>query len=59
MSMGILDILAKGSGSVNADGERSTKWIDLGPEWKFLVIIGTITVVSSIPFLILDLMGNL
>ena len=56
MSMGILDILAKGSGAVNADGERITKWIDLGPEWKFLVIIGTIMVVLSTPFLILDIM---
>lgn len=56
MSMGILDILAKGTGAVNADGERITKWIDLGPEWKFLVIIGTIMVVLSTPFLILDLM---
>ena len=36
-----------------------TKWIDLGPEWKFLVIIGTIMVVLSIPFLILDLMETL
>ena len=59
MSMGILDTLAKGSGAVNADGERITNWIDLGPEWKFLVIIGTIIVVSSIPFLILDLMETL
>ena len=59
MSMGILDILAKGSGAVNADGERITKWIYLGPEWKFLVIIGTIMVVLSIPFLILDIMENL
>ena len=59
MSMGILDILAKGSGAVNADDERITKWIDLEPEWKFLVIIGIITVVSSIPFLILDLMETL
>ena len=59
MSMGILDILAKGSGAVNADGERITKWIDLGPEWKFLVIIGTIMAVLSIPFLILDLMETL
>lgn len=39
MSMGILDILAKGSGAVNADGERITKWIDLGPEWKFLMTL--------------------
>ena len=59
MSMGILDILAKGSGAVNADGERIIKWIDLGPEWKFLVIIGTIMVVLSIPLFILDLMETL
>jgi hypothetical protein len=59
MSMGILDIMARQSGQLNADGERITKWIDLGPEWKFLVIIGTIIVVLSIPFLILDLMETL
>ena len=54
--MAILDIMARQSGQLNADGERITKWIHLGPEWKFLVIIGTIMVVLSTPFLILDLM---
>ena len=39
MSMGILDILAKGSGAVNADGERITKWIDLDPGIKFLIVV--------------------
>ena len=59
MSMGILDIMARQSGQLNADGERITKWIDLGPEWKFLVIVGTIGVALSIPFFILDLMVTL
>ena len=59
MSMGILDIMARQSGQLNADDERITKWIDLDPEWKFLVIMGTIVVVLSIPFFILDLMENL
>jgi len=59
MSMGILDIMARQSGQLNADGERITKWIDLDPEWKFLVIMGTIVVVLSIPFFILDLMETL
>ena len=58
MSMGILDILAKGSGAVNADGERITKWIDLNPEWKFMAIMGTIVAVLSIPFFILGLMDT-
>ena len=57
--MGILDIMARQSGQLNADGERITKWIDLDPEWKFLVIMGTIVVVLSIPFFILDLMETL
>jgi len=39
MSMGILDIMAKGSGQLDADGERITKWVDLVPEWKFLMIL--------------------
>ena len=59
MSMGILDIMARQSGQLNADGERIKKWIDLDPEWKFLVIMGTIVVVLSIPFFILDLMETL
>ena len=59
MSMGILDIMARQSGQINPDGERITKWIDLDPEWKFLVIMGTIVVVLSIPFFILDLMETL
>tara|TARA_B110000438_G_scaffold163255_1_gene156266 strand:+ start:267 stop:437 length:171 start_codon:yes stop_codon:yes gene_type:complete len=37
--MGILDIMAKGSGQLDADGERITKWVDLVPEWKFLMIL--------------------
>jgi len=37
--MGILDIMARQSGQLNADGERITKWIDLGPEWKFLMTL--------------------
>ena len=59
MSMGILDIMARQSGQLNADGERITKWIDLDPEWKFLVIMGTIFLVLSIPLFILDLMDSL
>jgi hypothetical protein len=39
MSMGILDIIAKSAGQLNADGERITKWIDLDPGWKFLIIV--------------------
>ena len=59
MSMGILDIMARQSGQLNADGERITKWIDLDPEWKFLLIGGTIVVALSIPLFILDLMVSL
>jgi len=59
MSMGILDIMARQSGQLNADGERITKWIDLDPEWKFLLIGGTIVVALSIPLFILDLMETL
>ena len=59
MSMGILDIMARQSGQLNADGERIKKWIDLDPEWKFLVIMGTIFLVLSIPLFILDLMDSL
>ena len=57
--MGILDIMARQSGQLNADGERITKWIDLDPEWKFLLIGGTIVVALSIPLFILDLMETL
>jgi hypothetical protein len=48
MSMGILDIIAKSAGQLNADGERITKWIDLAPEWKFLMILLSI----GVPFII-------
>ena len=39
MSVGILDKIAKSSGQLDADGERTTKWDDLEPGWKFLMIL--------------------
>ena len=59
MSMGILDIMARQSGQLNADGERITKWIDLDPEWKFLLIGQMIGIAVSIPGIILFLLVTL
>ena len=60
MSMGILDILAfLGSGQLNADGERITKWIDLDPGIKFLLIGQMIGIAVSIPGIILFLLVTL